>query len=122
METRALLFKTAEVMPSPGRPYRRSGGAAGDGVMLVTRPFAVNVKRPGIAVHYIARNDDLLDPVEAGQVEHRLEQDRLHDRAEAACAGLALDGALGDRGERIGVEVQLDVFHLEEPLVLLDQG
>ena len=122
MESRALLFKTARTGRATacrsGRSVRRIGRRRW---VLFNRPFAVDVERPGIAVHYSLGDDHLLDPVEAGQVEHRLEQDRLHDGAEAAGAGLALDGALRDRGERIGVEVQLDVLHLEEPLVLLDQ-
>src|SRR5690606_28438534 len=55
------------------------------------------------------------------QLEHRIEQDRLHDRTQAACTGLALNGALRDGDERVLVEGQVDILHLEQALVLLDQ-
>src|SRR5262249_6772554 len=42
-----------------------------------------------------------LDPLEARQIEHRVEQDALQDRAQRARAGLALDCLLGDRRERL---------------------
>ena len=64
---------------------------------------------------------DLLDAFQRRQLEHGVEQDRFHDRAQAARAGLAVDGALGDRRQRVLVEGQVDVLHLEQPLVLLDQ-
>ena len=60
-------------------------------------------------------------PSRLRQVEHGVEQDAFHDRAQAARAGLALDRLAGDRVQRLVREGQLDVLHLEQPLVLLDQ-
>src|SRR5690606_27645642 len=51
--------------------------------------------------------------------EHRVEQDALHDGAQAARAGLALDGLAGDGAERLFVDRKLDVLHLEQALELL---
>ncbi len=56
-----------------------------------------------------------------GQLELDLEQDLLDDRAQPARAGLALEGALGDRGERVLGEDQLDAVEGEEALELLDE-
>ncbi len=57
----------------------------------------------------------------ARQVEHRIQQHAFHDGTQAAGAGLAFDGLAGHDAERIVVEGQLDIFHLEQPLILLDQ-
>jgi hypothetical protein len=62
-------------------------------------------------------------PSSGRQFEHGVEQDLFHDRAQATGAGLALDAALlGDLLQRFLVEGQLDLFHLEQTLILLDQG
>src|SRR4051794_31951037 len=67
-------------------------------------------------------DDALGDAVERGQLEHGVEQDALHDGPQAARTGLALDRLLGDRLQRILGEAQLDAFHVEQLLILLDQG
>ena len=46
----------------------------------------------------------------------------FHDGAQAARAGLALDRLAGDGAERLFGQREIDRFHLEQPLVLLDQG
>ena len=63
----------------------------------------------------------LLDAFEARQVEHRVEQDALHDRTQAARSGLAVDRLAGDGAERFLGQSEIDAFHLEQPLILLDQ-
>ena len=62
-----------------------------------------------------------LDAVEARQLEHGVEQDAFHDRAQAARAGLARDRLAAIALQRVLGEVEADVLHLEQPLVLLDQ-
>jgi hypothetical protein len=55
------------------------------------------------------------------QVEHGVEQDALHDRAQAARAGLAVDRLAAIGAERLVGQGELHVLHLEQPLILLDQ-
>src|SRR5262249_34302552 len=64
---------------------------------------------------------DLLDAFEARQVEHRVEQDGLQDRAQAARAGLADDRLAGNGAERFLRQRETDALHLEQPLILLYQ-
>src|SRR4051812_2928498 len=66
-------------------------------------------------------HDALLDVAPGGQLELHVEQDLLDDRAQAAGAGLALQGTIGDRDEGVVGEDQLDAVELEEALELLDQ-
>ena len=47
----------------------------------------VDVERLGAAVDDVAAEHDLLDAGHPGQLEHRLEEESLHDRAQAARAG-----------------------------------
>src|SRR5206468_13121304 len=55
------------------------------------------------------------------ELELHLEEDVLEYRPQAARAGLALEGAVGDGAERVVREHQLDAVELEEALELLDQ-
>src|SRR3954447_6913716 len=57
-------------------------------------PVAVDEERTRLALHDLGPNDDLLDGIEPGQVIHGVEEDALHDGAQAAGARLALDGLL----------------------------
>ena len=69
------------------------------------RPFLpVNEQWIGPRLGHFAIDHDFLDPVHAGQVEHRVEQDLFHDRAQTAGAGFALDGA----GKRLMIVSCLD--------------
>src|SRR5262249_32188789 len=61
----------------------------------------------------------LLDVAAAGQLELHVEEDLLDDRPQAAGAGLALERPVGDRGQRLVGEDQLDPVELEEALELL---
>src|SRR3954464_7171843 len=63
-------------------------------------------------------DDALLDIAAGGQLELDVEQRLLEDRAEPACAGLALERLVGDRAEGVGSEDELDVVELEEALEL----
>src|SRR5215204_3257240 len=99
---------------------RKSGLRSGTGARRLG-PVAVDEKRLRLALHDLGADDYLLDRVEAGQVVHGLEQDALHDGAQAARAGLPLDRLTGDHAERLLLERELDVLHLEEALVLLHE-
>ena len=53
----------------------------------VARPVGavgINVERPRGTLDDFFRDHDLLDAFEARQVEHGVEQDTFHDRAQAA--------------------------------------
>ena len=89
---------------------------------MAVRAVRVDVERPRGAFDDFLRDHDLLDAFEARQVEHGVEQDALHDRAQPARAGLALDRLARDGAERLLGQRQVDVLHLEQPLVLLYQG
>src|SRR5580692_3082845 len=96
-------------------------GARPTGIAGAVRPVGIDVKRPGAALDDLARDHDLFDAFQARQVEHRVEQDHLHDRAQAARASLAVDRLAGDRRKRLVGERQIHRLHFEHALVLLDQ-
>src|SRR6478609_3242094 len=105
----------------PGRSPAQApsgAGAALDGAVGTVR---VDVQRTGGSLDHFARDHHLLDAFQARKVEHGLEQDALEDRTQAPRAGLALDRPAGDRAERLVGEGELDVLHLEQALILLDQ-
>src|SRR3954468_22842469 len=77
-------------------------------------------RRLDAALHRLLGHDALLHVAPGGQLELHLEQDLLDDRAQAARAGLALQGAVGDRLQRVGGEDELDAVEVEETLELLD--
>src|SRR5580700_1110358 len=84
--------------------------------------IGINVEWRRDALDDLLGDHHLLDAVQARQVEHGVEQDGLHQRAQAARPGLALHRLAGDGAQRILGEAQFDVLHLEQPPVLLDQG
>ena len=63
----------------------------------------------------------LLDVAAGRQLELHVEEDLLDDRPQAAGAGLALEGLVGDRDQRVVGEDELDAVELEEALELLDE-
>src|SRR5262249_49227397 len=67
------------------------------------------------------RDHHLLDAFEARQVEHGVEQDTFHDRAQSARAGLAVDRLAGNGAQRLLRQREVDRLHLEQPLVLFHQ-
>src|SRR5712691_10262694 len=67
----------------------------------VASASAVNVERPCGALHDLLGDHHFLDTFEARQVEHGVEQDALHDRAQSARPGLAVDRLAGNGAERL---------------------
>src|SRR4051795_11667360 len=66
-------------------------------------------------------HDALLDVATGRQLELHVEQGLLEDRAQAARPGLAGQGLVRNRGERLVGEDQLDAVELEEALELLHE-
>ena len=75
------------------RPRTRDSGARA-GRVGIRRAVGVDVERPRSALDDLLRDHHFLDPLEARQVEHGVEQDSLHDRAQPPRAGLALVEAM----------------------------
>src|SRR5215217_6339861 len=61
----------------------------------------VDVEGPRGALDDLLRDHHFFDPLEARQIEHRVEQDALHNRAQPPRPGLALDRHLRDGRERL---------------------
>src|ERR1700736_866980 len=102
------------------RQLNRSGaGAAFDGAVGT---IGVDIERASRSLDHFARDHDLFNAFQARKIEHCLEQDAFENRAQAPRAGLALDRLAGDRAESLIGERQLDVLHLEQPLILLHQS
>src|SRR5262249_48289911 len=57
----------------------------------VATSIGVDVKRLCLALDHFPADHDRFNAVQAWQVEHRFQQDRFHDGAQAARAGLAGD-------------------------------
>src|SRR5260221_6088325 len=104
--------------PAPRTATARSGA----GARTLAAAIGVDVERLGAALDDFAIDDDLADARQAGQLEHRIEQDRLEDRAQPARPGLAQDRPVRDGLQSLLVELEMDVFHLEQPLILLDES
>src|SRR5690606_6605094 len=75
-----------------------------------------------LLVHHGRVDDALGDVGAARKVVHDVQEHLLDDRAEAPRPGPAFEGLIGHRVEGVVGEVELDVFELEELLVLLDEG
>src|SRR6266852_5634378 len=99
-------------------PARSGAGAGFDGAVGT---IGVDVEWTSGTLDHFARDHDLFDAFQARQIEHGFEQDAFENRTQAARAGLALDRLAGDRAKRLVGEGQLDVLHLEQPLILLHQ-
>src|SRR6516165_1843635 len=82
---------------------------------------SVDVKRLCGALHNFPGDHHLLDAFHARQIEHGVEQDTFHDRAQAPRAGLAVDRLAGDGAECFLRQREIDALHLEQPLILLHQ-
>src|ERR1700736_5411915 len=101
------------------RQLNRSGaGAAFDGAVGT---IGVDIERASRSLDHFARDHDLFNAFQARKIEHCLEQDAFENRAQAPRACLALDRLAGDRAKSLVGERQLDVLHLEQPLILLHQ-
>src|SRR3954463_2358670 len=107
---------------APGnRMARRRSGRLGPAPGVLLRRGLGHERGRDALLDRLARHDALLDVATGGQLELHLEQDLLDDRTQAAGAGLALEGLLRDRGERVLGEDELDAVEGEEALELLDQ-
>src|SRR6185312_16177279 len=124
-ESRASNNPANSANPQPfPKIFWLRGRLSGAGAAAFGRTIAavgVDIERPGCPLDDLLRDHALLDPTQARQVEHGVEQDALHDRAQTACAGLAVYRLARNRPESLFGEGQVDRFHLEQPLVLLDQ-
>jgi hypothetical protein len=78
----------------------------------------INIEWRRGALHDLLRNHHFLDPLEVGQVEHGVEQNGLHDRAQATRPGPPLDRLGGDGTERFLSKAEVDALHLEQPALL----
>src|SRR5262249_16707793 len=104
---------------SSGEFRQRSGAGAAFDRAIGT--IGVDVERTRGALDDFARDHNFFHTFEARKVEHGLEQDAFEDRLQAAGARLPLDRLARDRTERLVGKGQLDVLHLEQALILLDQ-
>src|SRR5262249_13126707 len=100
-----------------------SSGMAGSGALgsiaHAVGPVGIDIQRPRGALDDLFGDDDLFDAFEARQVEHGVEEDTLHDGAQPARPGLAVDRLAGDGAERLLGESEVDRLHFEQTLVLL---
>src|SRR3954468_16919395 len=91
---------------------------ARSGFLLLTLGRDLEQRRR--AVEHTRLGDlDLGDVVAAPETEHDVRHELLENRAEAACAGTALERALRHTAERRLVEGDLHLFELEQLGVLL---
>src|ERR1700681_2883016 len=79
------------------------------------------MQRWRFSLFYLRRDHPSLEAFEARQIEHGVEQDALHDRAQAARPGLALDGLAGNGAQRLLGKGEVYALHLEQSMVLFDQ-
>ena len=91
-------------------------------VLLSDIAGARDQRRVDVLEDDLAGDDDPGDVLAGRHLVHHREQHLFHDGAQAAGAGAAQDGLVGDRLEGVVGELQLDAVELEEPLVLADQG
>src|SRR5690349_21100961 len=80
---------------------------------------AIDEVRLGLPVDDGLIDNDLAHMIERGQIEHRVEQHLLEDRAQTTRTGLSCERLVRDRGQCFGPELELDAFHVEEALELL---
>src|SRR5437899_9137016 len=93
-----------------------SAGAASHLVLI-----GVDEQRLAVGGDHLLVDYHLAHVIQRRQLVHGVEQDLLQDRAQAPRAGLARESALGDRPQGRRAYFQLDAFHQEQPLVLLDE-
>src|SRR5437588_2413543 len=93
-----------------------SAGAASHLVLI-----GVDEQRLAVGGDHLLVDHHLAHVLQRRQLVHRVEQDLLQDRAQAPRAGLARESALGDRPKGRRAHFELDAFHQEQPLVLLDE-
>src|SRR4051794_4351025 len=104
------------------RPRRaKLGGFLGQVVRQIVRAGARDERRLESAFDGLLGDHALGDVLARRQLEHDVEERVLDDRAQAARAGLAREGAVCDRPQRVVGEDEVDVVVVEEALVLLHE-
>src|SRR5208282_3171624 len=114
------LRSAASRIGSAGRA-RYHSGARSAGIAGAIRPVGIDVERPSGTLDDFSGDHDLLDAFEARQIEHGVEQNGLHDRAQTPRAGLTIYGLARNRRKRLIGQRQVDRLHFEHALVLLHQ-
>src|SRR6266403_1015879 len=116
---KAYTHGAPTAMRKPSRNLQLYGASAGAASQLVL--VGVDEQRLAVGGDHLLVDHHLAHVVQRRQLVHRVEQDLLQDRAQAPRAGLARESALGDRPQGRRAYFQLDAFHQEQPLVLLDE-
>src|SRR6266446_5992827 len=80
------------------------------------------VKERLLATNDGAGDDVLALGLDLGKLKHDVRHELLDNTAQAAGPRIALAGLDSDLAQRLRVELQLGAFHLEELLILADQG
>src|SRR5271157_2171857 len=75
--------------------------------------LGVDIKGASLAFDDLRTDHHLFDTVESRQFKHRVEQNALHDRAQAAGPGAPLDRLLGHDAQRLLLDREVGVLHLE---------
>ena len=101
LATGARLGRFSVRLHSQANASPLAAGGARPSVAGTIGPVGVDAQRWGRALDDLPRDHQLLDILEARQIEHDSEQDALHDRPQSARPRLALDGLPGDRPERL---------------------
>src|SRR6478609_5251148 len=91
------------------------------GLLLAALGLARDEGRSDVVLDDLPGDDHLGDVAPRRDVVHHVEEELLDDRAQAAGAGAALEGRLGDRVDGVVGELELDAVEVEELLVLLDE-
>src|SRR6516225_10001499 len=110
-----------------GERLRRQSRAPPDDSVLAHRNQLPVLRNPNEPVDRPWPFDDLLrdhhlfHAFEARKVEHRIEEDALHDGTQPPRAGFAVDGLARNGAKRLFRQRKVNRFHLEQPLVLFYQ-
>jgi hypothetical protein len=81
-----------------GRGRMSGKSASGAGVANMTQAIRVNIQRRRGSLHDLFRNHHFPDAFEARHIEHGVEQNALHDRAQAARAPVLRSNAVRAMG------------------------
>src|SRR6185437_9395279 len=100
--------------------FKRRGHAEA-GSTRALGALRVDVERASLAFDDLRADHDLFDAIETRQFKHCIEQDAFHDRTQAAGARAPLDRLLGDDAERVFLNREIGVLHLEQTLILFDE-
>src|ERR671924_1118661 len=108
-------------MGGPSPPMFKSLGRFGPLLSRLLRSGLGDERRLKLLLDRVPGHDALLDVTSGRQLELHIEQRLLENRAQSACTGLALEGLVSDRLERVVSEDELDAVEVEETLELLDE-